>query len=182
MSDSISEHQNCFYSVPWQKFLREAEKWGFKCGNTDIFDAQTGNISKKVTEEEVLLFNLETGLIIYAQSVAGKKMGPTILYGQLEGNFHDMTQTQHDLFQENVSSIKTGKGTIAFSMVVPRNFDDFMSKLLHNFTFLRHWRNGIIPNLLNYIQKKDGSVDHRSLNAEKLRQCSEDIKSIIGVE
>ena len=159
--------------------MKGIRKYGFKCGYTDIFAGDSTD-SEKRNEEEVVLFNEEKGLIIYAHTFCGKRMSKAVIYGQIPQSLQDMTAGQKNFFINHSICIKSNKSGIAFEMRVSKDFESFMKKLLEDFTFLPQWEDGITPDFLNYVERRGNSISRENIKKEKLSGCAPEIKRIIA--
>lgn len=179
MSNALTMHKICIHTLDWQTFLTEIRRYGFRCGYTDIFEGDGIN-SKKSNEEEVILFNEEKGLIIYAYTFCGKRMGRATIYGQIPQKFQSMTEKQKRFFTNYAICMKSSKDGIAFEMRVSKDFESFMRRLFDCFDFLPQWKDGIIPNFLNYVESRASHDEHRSTTETKLNSCFQEVRRIIA--
>lgn len=181
MSSAVSINRTRLHTLDWQNFLMTAEEYGFKCGYTDLFKGhgiEKRYALKENVEEEVVLYHLEKGLIIYAETFGGRKMGTASIYGQFSKQSRNMTVKQRLFFVEHISSMKSSINGMAFEMKVPKNFREFMCRLLNDFEFLSPWKDGIMPYILNYIERADSSIDHSKANMDKFVKCLLEVKRI----
>ncbi len=165
-----------YSKVKWSNFLETAKEGGFECGFKGTFERQSRKCETvMVQEEEVILYNKDTGIVLYAESVDGEFLAQATISCEIEGTFSTLNSLQKHFF-ERATTIERGDTGIGFSMHVRRDIKETLEEIQKLFRLVPVWDTQLVPNCLNYAERKNLK---RGRNLLKLKKCTQGVKAII---
>ncbi|MBE5821974.1 MAG: hypothetical protein E7311_05260 [Clostridiales bacterium] len=154
----------------WQDFINWATVEGFKIGYTNNFEYNL--LGAKSLEEEIIFFNEEKGLILYATSFRG-----VVNSASLYGEFHSESYPEL-AFQFRTSEWKDD-GTFIFELDAT-SMQWLLRMISDQYVFSKKWKHKKFLWFVNYVETKE-EYDPEQINNKKLMFAAPEVRRIIGV-
>lgn len=158
--------------ISWVDFIEIAKAYGFKSGYCHKF---IGEFPKDtpIEEEEIIFFNEEKGLILYAESF-NNHMNSAIIYGEVK------SKHKNSFDALNGCSFGSNKnGTIHFFVDVREGLRRHLDRLSDAFEFSKSWSETPFLWFLNYMDTKDENYNFKEITKKKIESSSPEVKHII---
>lgn len=162
--------------ITWKEFLEIAEEYNLKCAFKGTFEGKNNKSTGTVCyEEEVILFDPKTGIVVFAETINERFLGEAIISGEISGTFAKLNFNQKSFFSR-VTMMKKGVKGIGFSFHIKRGFEESIDTLKKLFEFVPVWDTNVAPNCLNYMERGK-HIEGR--NEQKLKECLTELREII---
>ncbi len=171
----LKKNEDTYFAISWKNFLEIAKKHNFKIGYSKNFIG-TGWSDDGTVEEEVILFDDENGLIIYAESFDGTRVNNAKLYGEAFTN--GPIEEKHRRALNGSSHEYNENGTVSFDFDIREGFVFYLNKMLHTFEFSKTWTNVPFLWFLNYMENKT-EKDYEAINRRKIAESAPEVSKII---
>lgn len=179
----LKEMGDTHFGMTWEEFLTLCRKQGFEVAyRNDFVDDLYDEIN---TEEEIVLFHKEKGLILYANSYRCKtSVGSAKLYGEIRMKEDSNSHVAYQVLSA-CSFEGTGLGTILVSLDLREGMIANLSKLEGSYNFVNPWNKMPFIWFLNYVEEARISqsifdMSYEKINQEKIALMSSEAQQIMG--
>ena len=175
--ERFKEMGDTYFGVTWAEFLKLVKDYGFKVGYSEKFTGINQWEKKSVEEEEVIFYNEERGLILYAESYNGTSVNSAEVYAEVKiGEF--ITDEQREALNgcsHGVNEI----GTMYVQIDVREGLRFHLEALFKAFELSKTWSTVPFLWFLNYMDIRDKDYDYMKINRRKLDACMPEVSKII---
>ena len=153
----------------WTELIEWAKKEGFKVGYNNNFK---GFFDKK--EEEVIMYNEEKGLILYAESFDGN-VNHASIYGEIT---YDEDYEKSFPLGFLSSFCYEDEKTIVFELDYRRGLS-LINQIPDSCEFSKVWKNKRFLWFVNHMEKNKEGYDFEKINHDKIQASSPEVRKII---
>lgn len=174
--DYLKSIGDTYFGIKWQEFLDLITTYGFIQGySEDFIDGKGGNTK---TEQMVLYYHKEKGLILHAESYSDKtSINSAKVYGEL--TCAEPTQEQWKALT-GFSHGALCEGNVDFNVDGREGLLFHLETVSSSFELNQRWNK--IPFLwfLNYTDTRNKGYDYKALTEKRILASTQEIKDIIG--
>lgn len=173
----LKEMGDTYFGVTWDDFIKIVKDYGFKVGYSEKFTGIHQWDDKRVEEEEVIFYNEDKGLILYAESYNGTSVNRADVYAEVKRGEY-ITDEQREALNDCSHGVNE-IGTMYVQVDGREGLRFHVDALSKAFELSKTW--GTVPFLwfLNYMDIRDKNYDYTKINKRKLDACKAEVRKII---
>ena len=167
----------------WQQYIDTVKSCGFEIGYRKSFESSDG---KKY--EEIIFYDIENGLILYA--VGGTYAIRANLYGEIKLTVDNesnsccgwFTDAQWEVLKKHcrhLSKSQEENGTWSFHLDTRYGFREQLSALLETFDLSKTWSIVHFLWFVNFMEENAPNYDYNAIALEKIEACNPEVGKII---
>ena len=167
------------YQMKWVRFKETVRQCGFQIGYLRKFIGHGWSYNGgKTIEEEIIFYDRETGLVLYANSFGGTVMNQAVLCGEIDCT--TLFNSKQKALMTHCSTMKRRENLLFFSMDVGKGFKHYVTKLKENFNFVTPWSVEEELLFVNYMEiENTNGVFWKDCTQKKLEQCNNELRTIM---
>lgn len=163
-----------FLGMDWNELILILSGLKFQCGFSQCFIGDNYKI-----ENEVIYFNHENGLIIYADSYRGETVNSVKVYGEAKIFKGKLTEEQMQAMIGLSYRINVD-GYMSFSFSGLQGLKFYLNRLLDLFECSNRWNNVQYLDFLNYTELKKSRLNYAPIIYYKLNNSVKELQDIIS--
>lgn len=165
--------------MKWTRFKETVQKYGFTIGYLRNFEGHGWSYNGGLTnEEEIIFYNRENGLVLYANSFGRTAINQAILYGEIDYTC-SFNGKQKTLIARCRTTQRSGN-VLSFSMEVGKGFEHYVTRLEESFNFCTPWSIEKELRFVNYMERETHErAFWKNCAQRKVEQCSHELRAIM---